>query len=441
MAISVVLLGLVAMPNAALAKFQDKQVQGKQVQKELALKNSDVSPLVEFEDSVVLRDLTVLRDTRVIDFNDDHVLLTGERRVGWDEILKASVTDGLRESFDAKLAQLGLPLFRLKVRLANEDWSGIGELAEPMYQRLKLQTLASKTSSRSDYLVCIATMESRIYRGDRAGAVLPFLQAVLMQRELRRISSTGMRFYLSSDEEETMLSERILPIWFDGSQVGASFESLANSFVPTSRSKQLGAIVYLASLAIEKQRLELAKELIALVGEGEGDFVAWHVVLQSQLKIASGDFRGSDSLIKRSTAQGELPEGNAKLVASYLSFAEHFVEPESEALDKKFSGNDRASRAWPPDGSDKQRKKSNGQVLETANERANVMLGLLKIPAINGSRFPALSAAAIFQATQIAQSLQWRKEQVILEQELSYRFPTSFHARQLKERNTLEKSN
>ncbi len=425
----IVMFGILALPALGWAQTLNKNADAKHV---------------GFENSVVLRDLTVLHGKKVIDFNDDSVLLSDEQRIGWDQILKASVADGLRESFDAKLAELGLPLSRLKFRLANEDWSGIGELAESMYQRLNLQTLDSKSPSQLDYLICIATMEGRIYRGDRAGAVLPFLQAAHIQKRFRRSNTPNANFYLSPNEERTMLSERILPIWFDKSQVKEAFTALSSSFVPTSKSEQLGPIVYLASLAIEMERFELAKELVSLVSEGGEAFEPWRIVLQSQLNIANRNFRGSASLIKRSIARGDLhdgdlPSGDAKLVASYLSFAEHFSNLDEAKIPAVKTGDgrgasdgDNSNVAAQADGS--MVAKSPKARLETVDIQANVMLELLRIPASVGDRLPALSAAALYQTAQIAQSMDWRNEQLKMQQELLFRFPSSYYARRLQNR-------
>jgi hypothetical protein len=371
------------------------------------------------QDPIVLRDLTIIRGKTITGFDDAAVKLSDGSALEWDQILSAQVDPNRQADFDDNIANIGLPLFRIKTRVANRDWSAIGELVEPLYAGLKLEGLRSPIDSESAYLICYATMKGRLDRGDRPGAVLPFLQAARIQ-QLNRKSGATSKHFLPDIDASTMLSSEILPIWFDRARVEPAFNALANSIVPTATTTEFGAIVYLVSMAVEMDRFELARDLLKLIENRDG-VEAWRLVLLAQIKIAENELEQAARLLDDN--QSKLL-GAAVPLGLYLKSEKYFQT--GEAL--------RSSGAAAP--ATKLPKNWQSQI----DQYSRVMLELLEIPASYGEMYPALAAAALYQTAQIAKSLEWSQEGQVLEQELLLRFPSTYHARVVKNR-LLEQEN
>ena len=357
---------------------------------------------------IVLRDLTVIREQAIVDFDARAIQLADGNELSWDQVLSAVVSPERQAKFDEYKTQIGLPLFRLKYRASQQDWSGIGELAEPLYHQLKASGLAIEGDSSTCYLICIATMKARIHSQDYAGAVLPFLQAAKLQREHpatgieNTIDQETVFRLLPAADVESMLSSEILPIWFDKDQAKQACETLANSFVPTSAATETGAIVYLTSLAIETERLELARELMALLENPDELATPWQIVLRAQLEIATGH---PDKAAELLAAESQKLSEATQAMGWYLKAAPCFapVDPAGHV-----------------------------PVVELNDDVTNqAILDLLKIPAIFGQQYPALAAAAIYQAANIVATQGQTSEYEILRQELMLRYPDSYQARLL----------
>ncbi len=331
------------------------------------------------------------------------VRLSDGRELDWDQILTATVASERQAEFDRNIVEIGLPLYRIRRRLSVQDWAGLTDLAERQYERLAFDGLQAKQNPRSTYLICVATMKSRLYRGNRASAVLPFLQAALIQQAWQTNEEDHLTFLPPADVRSLQSSE-ILPIWFEHQQVELAFPRFASSFVPTSETQVAGPIIYMASMAIEMKRLELARQLLPLLSDSTDQVKAWRLILLAQIQIAQGDSAAASKLLESNQAN---LVGGSVAVAHYLSAAEFF------------------ERQHQPDNASDQLTKARQTAID---QRADAMLRLLRIPALFGERYPALSAAALYQSSQIAKSMAWDAESQTLEQELSIRYPRSFHA-------------
>jgi hypothetical protein len=364
---------------------------------------------------IILRDLTVIRDATVIHFDGDGVELSDNRRLSWDEVLQATVEPERQESFNRYLSEIGLPIFRLKSRIRKRDWAAIGRVAEPLYQQLGIRELKAKNGDQTTKLICFGVMQSRLDRGDRSGAVTPFLQAVLIERQLEGESLNEARLF-TSREVESLMSDAMLPIWFDVQAAESAFEALSRAFVATSTSRETGAIVYLASLAVAVKRLELARDLVNLIPPGASSFSDWRDILEAEIAIANREFdRAAQILGAKPFKDNEA----ARVVRKYLLAAAYFVD-ENGAGEQHNQGV--PSLALP-----------NDQV----SEKVDAMLELVSIPAEFGGKYPALSAAALSQAIRIGESIGLTEERAALKQELLLRFPTSYHARVIEKNDRL----
>lgn len=365
------------------------------------------------QDPIVLRDLTIIRGKTVAGFDDASVTLSDGSSLQWDRILTAQVDPNKQLEFDSRIAKIGLPLFRIKSRVDNQDWAAIGELVEPLYAGLKLERLNGPIDSESAHLICYAAMKGRLHRGDRPGAVLPFLQAARIQ-QLSQKPDDNSQHFLPVDDVNTMMSSEILPIWFDQARVEPAFNALTNAIDPTVTPTDVGPIVYLISMAVEMKRLQLARSLLKLIESRDGA-KPWTLVLLAQIEIAENQLEQASRLLEDN--QSKLTQSAAPL-GLYLKSAKFFQAGEVPL----------SNRVAPP----ATKLQKNRQI--RIDQFSRGMLELLEIPASYGETYPALAAAALYQTAQIAKSLEWSQEGQVMEQELLLRFPTTYHARLIKNR-------
>ena len=141
-------------------------------------------PTLAVQSQIVLRNLQIPASS-VDRFDASAVYLADSTIVHWDDVLKAKLAEpgsvneadlARQNSFDAILASRGQPLFQVRHRLALGDWLSLAEVAEPLYRELKAFP-ESPEMARQEYLISLGTLYARLSRGDRAGAVPPFLRA------------------------------------------------------------------------------------------------------------------------------------------------------------------------------------------------------------------------------------------------------------------------
>ena len=131
-------------------------------------------------DRLILRNLDILIDRTVTALDEDGLRLdspqkNGRDRLTWDEVERGVVTlDQAR--FDALLKELGPPLYRIRQRLKIGDYEALSEPAELLYPRY-----ASRQGPTA-YMVCQATMWSRMALNRREAAVEPYLRCYELLR-------------------------------------------------------------------------------------------------------------------------------------------------------------------------------------------------------------------------------------------------------------------
>ena len=346
---------------------------------------------------IVLRDLTLLRNASVIDFDDAGIVLSDGNKLGWDIVLKAQTTPDRQADFDRRIVETGLPLFRLKNRIKNSDWAAAGEIAEPL-----LTGLSSAAAGRLDpdtiYLLHLASMNSRLQRGARADAVWNFIQAASIQETVSpqalRLVGTGR---LPDRDTKFQLSQEILPIWFEPKNLEATVAKLM-TLIKDGNKPAPGLVIYLASMKMELGQLQSASELTKTLDSVDEEMASWKVVLESRIATTSGDRVKGLAMLERNNHKFA---GGAKPVAYYYRgiAALDFREP------KGFED--------PVD-----------------IDRSKAILILLRIPALYGDMYRHLSAAAIFQSAEITKLRGLRDEEQKLKDELLQRYPRTFHGSQ-----------
>lgn len=338
---------------------------------------------------IVLRDLSIIRDKTVVDFDQDNVELSDGSSLEWDQILQANVGPEQQAQFDQNISEIGLPLFRLKSRIKLQDWAGAGEIAEPLVDELE-----NPSNQDFAYLVHLVSMKSRLIRGDRAGALWNFLQAAELQPQcspaIQKIVANGK---LKDSEIANYFSNEILPIWFDLDRAKDISDRLNKHLLSDSQMKS-GPIVYLASMQLALGQRDRADALIRQL-DGRKELAPWQMILRSRLAWLSGDSMKSQTILNQNAA-GMSPGASA--VADYYRGTHVLTSREP---------------SQPGDATD--------------IERSAAMLTLIRVPANFGGVYPHLSAAALFQAAEIAKVRGLEKESKILTAELTRRYPRTFH--------------
>ncbi len=240
-------------------------------------------------DRLILRNLDIISDHTVTALDEDGLVLNaprvgGSNRITWDEVERGKVAvDQAR--FDSLLAELGPPLYRIRQRLKIGDYIAAAEPAELLYERF------ANRKSQTAYLVCQATMWSRIAAGHREAAVGPYLRCYELLRSRAAVSSAlpGAR-HLKTDPATAMSSE-LAPVWFNADAAKAALQPVQDTIRDLSQPRPIGAYVYYASLAIAAGEKSEAERVLPMI-QGTNDISAWQNIVRAEQELAAGA-RGS----------------------------------------------------------------------------------------------------------------------------------------------------
>lgn len=341
---------------------------------------------------IVLRDLTLVRDDPIVSFDERGVVLDSQIRIGWSKILSAKVDVARQPEVDRYLNEVGLPLFRLESRLAKRDWAGIGEIAEPLYESLRAGSLFATEKLR--FLVCRATMESRLYNLNDMEAIEPFLRAAAHQTRLDPDTEAELqRSLLPANDISQMVSDELLPIWFDAQGAASVYSQLNQSIESGDVARTPGALLYLASLAITAENDGLAGRLIdeiRTMDSEQNNGHDWMSVVDANRLLSSGETGQGRQIVNRLVPDSADVDNSsaARAIALYLAGA----YPDQDSTETQ-------------------------------------LLNLLTVPAIWGDRYPRLSAAALYRAISISREKSNPKQARILANELLRRYPNTYHGR------------
>lgn len=343
---------------------------------------------------IVLRDLTLIRGERVSDFDDRSVVISDGTRLTWDQILKASVDTDRQKDFDLKIKKIGLPLFRLKSRIHAADWISAGEIAEPIYET-SIANGTFSTNVDTTYLVCLATMKSRIAKSDRARALEPFFIAAELQPKVSDsvLAIVGGSRIPPRDREQG-LSRELLPVWFDDSKLkevaSGLAETLEDSRAGKAQPHPSGLTVYLASLKIELGQSESALGLLrSMTPDSDADLASWRTVLEARLHQKTNNTLNAQTMLEMNAKK---ITGTARPVALYYRGINVLNQQDTSDLD-----------------------------------RSKAILTLLRIPALFGNDDRELAAAAIYQAAEIAKFRGRQSDEQKLRDELLRRYAGTYH--------------
>lgn len=246
-------------------------------------------------DRLILRNLDILAEVTVKGFDEDGIVLDAPRagggdRVTWDEVERGRVAID-QERFDALLAEFGPPLYRIRQRLRIGDDDGLAQPAELLYPRF------STRNSQTAYMVCQATMWSRLARGEREAAVEPYLRCF----ELLRSQAAGAgdlpgNRRLATDPA-TAIAPELVPVWFDEAAAKAALASVQEAIRTMPPPRPEGVYVYYATLALAAGEVAEADRVLPSL-RGGGDLATWREIIAAQREAQSGEPHESMSMLR-----------------------------------------------------------------------------------------------------------------------------------------------
>jgi hypothetical protein len=350
------------------------------------------SPL--FADRLVLRNLNVISDKTVTAFDEDGVRFSEGGNVSWDEIERGTVAPDKQAAFDQMLNELGTHLYRIRQRLAVEDYEGLLSHAEAVYPRYR------QRRSATAYMVCQAVMWGRIAAHRREEAVEPYWRCF----ELLRVAK-GKPVVLPGERRlqvdlDTGVTPELLPVWFD---VDASKKVLDDVYqVMTQLSKPLpeAARIYFGTLALTAGDDERAASVLR-------GFTPTHPVIQ-QLRDAA-------------LAQREVQLGQAGGAVTNLENNLSTYSALSKPVALYWIG-----RAQVASGDERIRQEG--------------MLQLLRIAAVFGDKFPELAAAGLYHTMRALGDGNASAPSAAVRKELLDRYGHTFHAALVKGQSSASSS-
>jgi hypothetical protein len=335
-------------------------------------------------DRIVLRDLTVIADQTVRDFNLDGVVLDDGKRLRWDEIESGKLAANQAE-FDQLLREIGGPLYRVRQRLKVGDYRGASEPVEELYPRFVGRI------SESAFLVLHTTVWSRMSAGRREAAVAPWLRCfALLQRHPEYLKSISGDRRLSV-ELETGLCADLLPIWLDAEQARVAMPQVREAAQAIPEPRPDGVLYYAGTLALAAGDHEWAGRVLASLNQA--DQAARELQLLAKSAILFHEKKSAEALLLLRSVSDWSP-GTRPLAWYSIGLAE-------------IASND-------------------------AREKREGVLHLLRLPAGYSTSQPEICGAALFLASDTLESLEDQRGSIALRRELTSRFGDTVFAKRVQ---------
>jgi len=345
-------------------------------------------------DRLILRNLELIADRTVVAMDEDGLVLDrpladGRTQLGWDRIERGRVAlDQAR--FDQLLSELGPPLLRLQLRLRLGDVPGAGEPAEALYPRYA--TRRSPTA----LAVCQAVMASRLAAGQTEAALEPYLRVWgILRHKAATLDDLPGPCRLQIDPASGLVAQ-LVPLFFDPEEARRHWPQVQTVLGQLPALPE-GLRLYAAALALAAGQHDTAQRLLAEVQSPQMPVAGWKRVL---------------------LAAAALEAGKLDAAAAQLDF------PPLASQGDPLSPDCRAALLLVQGRIDTQSEEP--QQVEAG------LLALLTVPAAYGSQFPELAAAGLYHAALTLDKLKEEGAAAAVRQELLMRYPSSYHARQLR---------
>lgn len=336
-------------------------------------------------DRLILRNLDILTDRTVTALDEDGLVLDasrpgGSNRITWDEVERGTIALD-QPRFDAMLKELGPPLYRIRQRLKVGDYEALAEPAELLYPRF------AERQGPTAYMVCQATMWSRLAAGQREAAAEPYLRCYeLLRGGAARLGNLPGNRRLSLDAK-TAISPELLPIWFDVEAAQAALPGVQDAIRGITQPRPEGVYVYYASLALAAgDTAEFTRVLPSIRGEDPATS-PWRDILLAQQEVLAGSPGSQIEALKSSVET--LPDPCRAAALYWLGMA----------------GIQSAEEGTVRDG----------------------LLALLTLPAAYRSQHPELAAAGLYHAATALDKLKDDSGAAAVRSELTSQFGATYY--------------
>jgi len=337
-------------------------------------------------DRIILRNLKIISDRKVVSWNEDGVRLDNNTLLTWDEIERGKVEQNKQAEFNKMLKELGGPLFQIRQRLTKGDYEGLSEPVETVYARYL------DRDSKTAYMVLQALMWSRQATGQREAAVEPYLRCY----EYLRTHSDDLpgRRRLQFDAK-TALSDKLQPLWFDAKAAKQALPAVRIAVAKMKKPRPAGARIYYATLAIKAGEDNLATRVLKGLDSKQLQIKELETIIQAQREILSGQPGKWLTQLENNLENFSPP--NKPLAIYWLGMA-------------KLAQKDEHIR------------------------RQGVLL-MLNLPALYGEKQPELAAAGLYQSMNALGELKDLQGSVSVRKELLVRYGHTVHAGKTKQGN------
>jgi len=356
--------------------------------------------VVRADQRIVLRNLQVISDKKVVTFSEDGVQVEGGRVITWDEIERAKVAPEQQAAFDRMLAELGGHLYRIRRRLEDGDYKSLAP--GPGGARPADKSLLSECEavypryvgrrSKTAYMVLQGLMWARLEAGRREEAVEPYLDCYEYLRAVgpARAVLPGKRRPVL--DLKTGMTPEIVPVWFDPKAAKAALPKVFEAVGRMKKPLPEAARVYYGTLALSAGEDQKAMQALGGI-KGDQPAVA-------QLRDIA--------LAQREVLAGHPGEAVARLRGSLAK-----MEPANRALATYWLGMAKLAGKEP------------------ATRREGV-LELLYLPALYGKTSPDLAAAGLYRSSKVLAELNDAAGASSVRRELLARYGQTYHAARLK---------
>jgi hypothetical protein len=333
-------------------------------------------------DRIVLRNLEIIRDKKILAMNLDGVQIEGGKTIGWDDIESGKLEGDRQALFDKYLANVGIHLYRIRQRLTVGDYRTLAPHAQAVAKFYK------EREGDTAYMVMQALMWGRLAEGKREAAVEPYWRCYqhLRNRQASEVKLPGGR-RLTFDAATGMCDE-LPPIWFDAAAAKSALAATAEAIGQVKQPRPGGAAIYHATLAIAAGDDEAATSALKSIAQPTGRIAQLRQIALAQRELALGP--PGEEVRKLESSLSSLEAANKPLALFWLGRAQV--------------------------GASEEREQKIG------------VLRMLEIAAVHGAAQPELAAAGLFEAMQALEKMKDVRGSVAVRGELLGKYAQTFHA-------------
>lgn len=339
-----------------------------------------ILPATSRADRLVLRNLDIIRDKKIVAMNFDGVKLDDGQVISWDAIESGRLDGGRQELFDKYLKNLGIHLYRIRQRLSVGDYRTLGPHAEAVAKYYRGR------NSETAYMVMQALMWSRLAQGQREAAVAPYWRCFeyLRTRQGQPVNLPGER-RLKYDPATGMCPE-LAPVWFDEEAAKAALPEVARAIGDMNSPRPGGTRIYYASLAVAAGDEAAAGRALSGIDEGNTVLAQLRDLVGVQRELAAGT--PGDKMRWLETSIDRIQPANKPLALYWLGLAK--TRDDQPAAKKQG------------------------------------LLHLLSLPAAYGQKQPELAAAGLYQSMKTLEALGDAKGSVAVRGELLDKYAQTY---------------